>query len=233
MYQFTSRVRFSETDENGCLTLAAIVNYLQDCTLFHSEELGAGGAWNAKRDRAWMLSGWQIEIRRRPRFLETITIVTRPYQFTGMLGYRWFEILDEQGDQLVFANSVWCFVQPSKMRPVRLTEEDMRPYLPNDPVPDSAFERKIPIPGSGEVMEPIIVRRDHLDTNHHVNNGQYIVMATDYVPEGFSYRKIRVEYKNQARLGDRIVPVVTREEGRLTVVLGDGAKLVNAVVLFE
>ena len=31
MYTFTSRVRFSETDENGKLSLAGIMNYLQDC----------------------------------------------------------------------------------------------------------------------------------------------------------------------------------------------------------
>ena len=40
MYTFTSRVRFSETDENGKLSLAGIMNYLQDCRVFHSEDVG-------------------------------------------------------------------------------------------------------------------------------------------------------------------------------------------------
>lgn len=42
MYTFTSRVRFSETDENGKLSLAGIMNYLQDCSVFHSEDVGNG-----------------------------------------------------------------------------------------------------------------------------------------------------------------------------------------------
>ena len=34
MYKFKSRVRYSETDETGCISLDAIINYLQDCTNF-------------------------------------------------------------------------------------------------------------------------------------------------------------------------------------------------------
>ena len=31
MYQFESRIRYSETGEDGCLTLTGMINYLQDC----------------------------------------------------------------------------------------------------------------------------------------------------------------------------------------------------------
>ena len=37
MYQFDSRVRYSETGENGELTLTGMINYLQDCSTFQSE----------------------------------------------------------------------------------------------------------------------------------------------------------------------------------------------------
>ena len=42
MYTFDSRVRYSETDENGKLAPLALMNYLQDCSLFQSEALGVG-----------------------------------------------------------------------------------------------------------------------------------------------------------------------------------------------
>ena len=41
-YQFRSRVRYSEIDEDGKLTLPAILNYFQDCCTFHSEDVGLG-----------------------------------------------------------------------------------------------------------------------------------------------------------------------------------------------
>lgn len=41
-YSFSGRVRYSETGENGLLTLPGILNYFQDCSTFHSESVGNG-----------------------------------------------------------------------------------------------------------------------------------------------------------------------------------------------
>lgn len=42
MYSIKERVRYSETDKSGHLTLTGIVNYFQDCSTFQSEDLGVG-----------------------------------------------------------------------------------------------------------------------------------------------------------------------------------------------
>ena len=47
MYTFGSRIRYSETDEYGKLTLTGIMNYLQDCSTFQSEDR----AWDFLSDR--------------------------------------------------------------------------------------------------------------------------------------------------------------------------------------
>ena len=40
MYTFQSRVRYSETDKSGFLSLNAVVNYMQDCrSEDHTSEL--------------------------------------------------------------------------------------------------------------------------------------------------------------------------------------------------
>ena len=44
MYTFDSRIRYSETDSEGKLTMASIINYFQDCSTFQSEDLGLGVA---------------------------------------------------------------------------------------------------------------------------------------------------------------------------------------------
>ena len=38
----TSRVRYSEIDESGALSPLSLINYLQDCSTFHAEDVGAG-----------------------------------------------------------------------------------------------------------------------------------------------------------------------------------------------
>ena len=77
------------------------------------------------------------------------------------------------------------------------------------------------------------MKHHHLDTNHHVNNGQYVSMAREYIPEEFTVHQLRVEYKKQAVLGDTIVPWVSQEAGKWTVVLGDKNKIPYAVVEVE
>ena len=59
-YSFNSRVRYSETGENGKLTLPGVLNYFQDCCTFHAESVGLGGDVLKARDRAWVLSSWQV-----------------------------------------------------------------------------------------------------------------------------------------------------------------------------
>ena len=64
MYAFESRVRFSEIDTSERLTLPALVNYFQDCSIFQSEELGLGIDSLKEKKRAWVLTAWQIEVER-------------------------------------------------------------------------------------------------------------------------------------------------------------------------
>ena len=233
MYTFTSRVRFSETDENGKMSLAGIMNYLQDCSVFHSEDVGNGTDVLKKRDRVWLLNSWQIIIKERPRCCEYIEIGTQAYQFKGTLGKRNFCIQRQDGTQCVVANSNWVLVQKSQMRPVRITEEDSSPYELGTPLDMPYADRKIAAPKEGIVMEPITVRTEHLDSNHHVNNTQYVLMASRYLPSDFSLHQVRAEYRYQALLGDTMIPVVTKEDGQIIVQLKKDEQTAYAVVAFQ
>ena len=44
----------------------------------------------------------------------------------------------------------------------------------------------------------------HLDTNHHMNNAQYVDMAREVLPEQTEIGEIRAEYKKAAVLGDEV-----------------------------
>ena len=61
-YEFEGKIRYSEIDETGCLSLAGLVNYFQDVSTFQSEELGIGVEYLTERHQAWILSSWQIVI---------------------------------------------------------------------------------------------------------------------------------------------------------------------------
>ena len=70
MYSFDSRVRYSEVDEDRKLSLTGVINYLQDCSTFQSEDLNQGIDYLTQKHRAWLLSSWQIIVDRYPKLGE-------------------------------------------------------------------------------------------------------------------------------------------------------------------
>lgn len=232
MYIFDSRVRYSETNEQEILSLGSIVNYFQDASTFQSEDLGVGVTFCKERSLVWVMSAWQIVIHEYPSLGDRIRIGTFPYSFKGFLGQRNFFLESDSGQRLVEANSLWTLLNVQSGMPVRVPEELIEKYVLSEPLKMDYAPRKIAIPDGGVNEEPFFVCRQHLDGNHHVNNGQYINMAMEYLPSDFTIGQMRAEYKKQARLHDRIAPKVVLEEGRVTVSLNADDGKSFAVVEF-
>lgn len=221
MYTFDSRVRYSEIDHTGNMTLPALINYFQDCSTFQSEDIGLGTEVLKAKKKAWILSYWQIVIERLPALGERITAGTFATEFKGLYGNRNFVLDDARGNRLAYANSVWVFMDMEKGRPARPEPEDVLPYG-SEPALEMEYEdRKICLPESLEEKASFPVRKYHIDTNEHVNNCQYVQMALEVLPEETRVRQIRVEYKKSAVLGDVIFPKVAREENRIVTELCD------------
>lgn len=221
MYSFASRVRYSEVDADQNLTLTSIINYLQDCSTFQSEDLHQGLEYLSKRNRAWWLSSWQIVILRYPRFGEEIVVSTWPYDFKGIYGYRNFTIQDKNGSYLVKANSVWFLFDTAAGRPVKVEEADVRAYGTGaeEKLEMEYAPRRILLPGEYETAAPVTAALHHIDTNHHVNNAQYVEIAREALSRSGRIRELRVEYKKAAVLGDVIYPRVACRDDICTVAL--------------
>lgn len=221
MYTFDSRIRYSETDHNGLLSLDGLLNYFQDCSFFEAEKLGIGIEYLREKHLAWVLSSWQISVERYPKLYTKVTTGTFPYQFKGFVGLRNFFMTDEEGRNLAKANSIWVLLNTDTGKPVFLPEEMLEKYEMHPALDMEYPDRKIKVPEAGESMETITVTEQNLDTNQHVNNGQYVRMAMNFLPRNLNISRLRVEYKMQARLGDRLMPYVVRNDGFYTVSLRD------------
>lgn len=221
MYTFDSRIRYSECDSKGKLSLEKLIDYFQDASTFHSEDLGLGIEHLCKEKQVWVLSAWQIEVDRYPAMGEQVVVGTFPYDFKGCFGYRNFCLQDKQGVFLAKANSLWTLLDLENQRPMKPTPIMIERYKLEEKLDMDYAARKIDVPEGGENMEPITVHRNHLDTNRHVNNGQYVRMAMEYLPEEFEICRLRAEYKKQALLGDVIYPRVVVAEDLCLVSLCD------------
>lgn len=219
MYSFDSRIRFSEVDQNGYLTLNRLVDYFQDCCIFHSEDVGLGMSTAEDKNKVWMLLGWQIEIERLPKFTEKVTISTWPYSFVRIKGGRNFTMTDEGGDVIARADSQWVYMNLETGLPERIFDGVGVRFGLGEPLEININKKKLRIPEDCEVKDAFQVRKEHLDTNRHVNNGQYIMMAADLLPENVKIHQVKAEYKNQAKLGDTIIPKIKAENGKYLVAL--------------
>lgn len=218
-YAFESRVRYSEVDENAQLTIGALVNYFQDVAAFQSEDRGVGVQYLKEHHQAWILSYWQIVIDHLPNLGDRVTARTWPYEFRMFYGNRNLDLLGADGRPYAWANSVWVLMDMEKQKPIRVTDDMLRAYETSEKLDMDYAPRKIRVPEGGKAQEPFKITRDRLDTNHHVNNQQYILMAADYLPAGCRIRELRAEYLQQAHLGDIICPVVTEKDDLVAVSL--------------
>lgn len=218
MYTFDSRVRYSEVTEDGRLSINAVIDYMQDCTNFQSEDLGVGLAWHKEHGLMWVLNSWQIIMKSYPKMGETITVGTQAYGYEKMLGMRNFLITDKAGAVVAIANSNWVLMDLKKGRPMIVTPEIGDVYGHAEPLQMEYAPRKIRLPNEGVSQEGFVVREYHLDTNHHVNNRQYVQMAMEFLDRDVKVCELRVEYKKQAVLGERIVPIVYKIDDGETIV---------------
>ena len=225
MYSYDIRVGFSQSDDSRKMTIPAIIDVFQDCSCFHSDDLDVGFDYLIPKNLAWIINYWEVEIIRRPKYGERLTVGTYPYDFKGFFGYRNFclqEITPEgtPGDYLVKANSLWLLMDWANMHPAKVTDEMKDAYVLGEKMDMTYSPRKIKIPDiQGEPLESVSVGRHHLDSNGHVNNGQYIKIAMASLTSKDDYHRLRVEYRDQAHLGDVIQPMLYTEGGTKVIVL--------------
>lgn len=242
MYSFTSRVRYSEVDERWDMSVTSIIDYFQDCSTFQSESLGLGPRHILSSGRAWLLAAWEIEVDELPRFGDEIRVGTWATELKGLMAGRNFVICradDVQGAHpLVRADSSWFLFDSRKGRPVRPLEEDYAPFdeaarRDGDTRLDMPrMERHLRVPRDAAAIPtaPVIVTTAHIDTNHHVNNAQYVAMAQAALLElepsldEHLLKRLDVQYSTAAKLGDTIYPQVYRIDKGYLVALADKAE---------
>jgi len=231
MYTYQSRIRYSETDENGHLRLQSLLDYFQDCSTFHSEDIGLGLGYCKEHHVVWVMSSWQIVVERYPDMGERVVIGTLPYDFKGFVGYRNFFMADEAGNKLAYANTIWGLLNVDTMKPALPDENMLKGYVLEPKLDMNYAPRKIKIPSDCAAGELIQIKNHHLDTNHHVNNGQFIRIAMDALGQDYQVAQLRAEYKKQVFLGEILTPYLAETgEGVHVVALKNAQDDVCCVV---
>ncbi len=214
MYQYISRVGYSEVDANLNLTYFSLVNYMQDCSCFHSDDVGVGVQYLTDLNLGWFVTSYEIYIKRMPVYLEKIKVITYPYQVRGMMARRMYKIESEDGELLIYADSLWVLMDIKNKRPARINEKISSAYPEDSDRPKFDFKRpRLKYNGGGKLVGKFVVNENHIDTNGHMNNSYYIDVTRRFLPEN-TFSSIAVNYKKAALLFDELdVYLVELERG--------------------
>lgn len=240
MHSFISRVRYSEVDEYGVMSISAIMRYMTDCSMFHSIAIDYDLEQLNEEDLGWYITEWQVRINKRPVLGQEIVIKTWPYKFRAMMGFRNFTIETTDGDRLVEADSMWILMNLKKLKPTNVPQKMADDFTCESEVHRKWLSRKIPVcdllqnkVDNGECDYSFRVRQMHIDTNHHMNNSRYIEAATECLDDDSKVSYIRASYK-QVAYKDDVVKVSSESiDNGLQVVLYNEENEFAVIEMYE
>lgn len=212
MYTYNTRVSYSRLDKTGRVPYHEIINYLQDCSTFQSEELGVGVEHLKAQNKAWVMLAHKIQIVRELQLGEEIVVGTCPTDFGKVMATRQFFIKDKTGEFVVKAESIWGLIDIQERIPIRIAEEDCYKYNLENAFDSIRPSRKIRFSGDSEFLGKVEVSGIDIDTNGHVNNANYLRMIWDYLPENEYYNQVEIVYNKEALEGEKITCIKYNEK---------------------
>lgn len=215
MYTHQTRVSASQIGKDGYQTLTSLINTMQDCSQFGLDEEQMMADYFKQHNLTLMLASRQVDIKRYPIYGEVIETSTGIYDCKPAMGLRNTHIKDSDGNTIAQSWSVGAIVSLETGKLARIPKEVLSSLTIDPKLEMEYLGRRIDVPeGEPCRKEAMPTQPSDIDFNQHVNNVQFIRMATEHLPDGFKPSRMRVEYKHQAKLGDTIHPLVYGEDGQ-------------------
>jgi acyl-ACP thioesterase len=216
IWQESVPVRFGDIDRSDRLTLAAIFDFFQEAAISHADNLGVGRDSMAQTRQLWILSRMSVQVDRRPKYGETITVRTWPRGGEKLFAVRDYDIRDASGP-LVRGRSGWIILDMEKRRP-------LRPQAIMDVLPQNQGLDALPSGAAGlpELKNPQKAAQrqagySDLDFNGHVNNVRYIQWIQDILDpallEKAGQMRLDINYLNEILPGETIELWQAQAEG--------------------
>lgn len=202
-------VTLPDVGENNRLTNKGMLRMLQEIACVHSDLEGFGVNDSTSTGYAWLLLNWKLQVFSRPIWNTKLTINTWSSKHTLVAFYRDYEILDENNNLVAIATSKWVLFDFNKNGIAKLTDEIESRYTHVDKhVFDVPMNEKLREPENSTLVSNYTVCRRDIDTNHHVNNLNYLDFAYEAIPENIffnsDFKNVEIMYKHEAKLGETL-----------------------------
>lgn len=209
MFTITENCTPTRVDEKKRLKLFCALQMMHDCDDLWIDSEPFAKAFFEGDKRAQLLASRQVDILRVPTLREKLTISTAIYECKPLFGFRNDIIRDEQGEPCYVSYSQGAFIdiETGKLKPLSQEVIDSMTY--DEKYPMEYTERRVRLPKmEPRECDPVLVRRDDIDYNHHMNNCCYVRVALELLPADFEPKRMHIEYKIAAREGEILTPLL-------------------------
>ena len=236
-YQMKMKIPFDMADMNGHIKIPDVILLSLQVSGMQSIELGVSDKVILEDyNLVWIITEYDIEVVRLPRFAEEITIETEALSYNRLFCYRRFTIYDEAGQELIHMMATFVLMDRDSRKVHAVEPEIVAPY-------QSDFDKKlIRGPKYESLEEPFSkdyhVRFYDLDMNGHVNNSKYLdwifeVMGADFLTQ-YIPKKINLKYVKEVRPGGVITSAVERTGLKSKhEITSDGATNAQAIITWQ
>ncbi len=220
------------------ITNYGFLAFLEDLATYHSDTVGYGVKDVFSKKRAWLLMDWELEVYKRPKFGDTIKVITNAVSLEKPTYhcYRNFEIFDVSNNLVATATSKWLLFDTEKNKIVKIDENIMNLFNPEGDSKKSEEKiLKLKEPASYDSIFQYEVQRADLDMVQHMNNLNYLKLAYEALPEavflGEQLNNVRIMYKHQIKLGDKVRCMYSKQDDEHYVsIKSEDEKTLHAIV---
>lgn len=226
----------SDVGKSGRITNKAILTMLENIGAYQSDIAGHGVLDIPKTGFSWIILDWKLRVIKRPMYGEELTVKTWGRNNKKVHTYRDFEVYNENNELCIIATTKMALINIDTKKFIKLDEQIMKKYRMDE---KSVFVEtelnKIKTPEEYCSKKEYEITRKYIDYNGHMHNTYYLDLAYEALPdevyENRPYNNLRINYKNEIKLGDKVSCNYAYLEGKHVIVIkNDFENIVNSVI---
>ncbi|MBP2099381.1 acyl-ACP thioesterase domain-containing protein [Enterococcus rivorum] len=205
-YTTSYEIAYYDCDINGTMTMPSMLAVVIRASEEQSDGLDRGAAFVSSFGLGWVITNYEIHIKRLPKVGEKVDITTEAIAYNKYFCYRHFWIHDQEGNECVLIKSTFVLIDKKNRKMSSVLPEIIEPYA-SEKITKIYRGEKIEKVGSGTFL-PYRVRFFDIDGNQHVNNSIYFNWLLDVLGYDFLTHHeptfINIKFDKEVEYGQEI-----------------------------
>ena len=233
MFEMRCRIRYSEIDHTGKLSMSGLLRLFQDCGYEHARLRNLDFSYTERTRCTWYLLSWYIHAYKMPAVGEDVTVSTWISSASSAVARKSLELRDRNGELLAAGDTMWVYMNVDTQQPAEQPENLWAEADFGNPVemPDKC--RRILIKGEEQPLPELIAPMTLIDTNNHANNVKLTELAMQLCGMELSCEALRAEFKQQVSGGMTLRPVFSEDSRQRFLSLRNTAGQTMATFSFQ